>query len=403
MGQRSRARRPAPRAILALTALASSIVIAPAQALGGSTSTTTTPSSTTTVISTAGVTSAANLACAAKAVALWPVSQLANETVVVSVNVANLGAMVPAAQAGFGGILLFGSSAPVNMAATIARVQARSLHGYPMLVMTDEEGGGVQRLTNVIGSIPWASTMGRNLTPARITALGQRIGTSMLEAGVTMDLAPVLDVDGRHVEPGQADPDGFRSFSGSPGVVARDGTAFMLGLKAANVTGVVKHFPGLGGSSQNTDYGAATTLPWSTLRRTGLVPFGAAIKAGASAVMLSNASVPGLSAIPASLSPVVVQVLRQNLHFTGLIMTDALTAGAISAVHLSPQAAGIRALQAGADMVLAGSPQSPSASLTLARSMAAAIVAGVDSGALSLSQLRSAAAQVLATRNLIAC
>lgn len=389
-------------ASLSLAILLVGAVIAPTRAFAGST-TSTSNAGTSTTVAAGATSSTANLSCAERAVSTWPVSQLADETIVVSVNVANVGAMVPAAQEGFGGLLLFGASAPTNIAATLGRVQARSLHGYPMLVMTDEEGGGVQRLTNVIGSIPWAAAMGRNLTPQRITALGHRIGVSLLTAGVNVDLAPVLDVDARRVEPGRADPDGLRSFSGSPEVVARDASAFMNGLMAADVTAVVKHFPGLGGSSLNTDYGAARTLPWSQLRTTGLVPFEAAIRAGARAVMVSNASVPGLTSLPASISPVVMNQLRQHLGFTGLIMTDALTAGAISALDLSPEAATLKALQAGADMVLVGSPQSPSASLALARSMASAVVSGVNSGALPLSQLRLAAAQVLATRNLISC
>ncbi len=395
-----------PTGILALCLIVAGVVIGPARAFAGSTTTTTTTTTTGSTSSStvvAAPTAAANLSCAEKTVSTWSVPQLANETIVVSVNVANVGAIVPAAQAGFGGLLLFGVSAPANISATIARVQARALHGFPMLIMTDEEGGGVQRLTNVIGSIPWAATMGRNLTPQRIEGLATRIGKSMLNAGVTVDLAPVLDVDGRRVEPGRANPDGLRSFSGSPAVVARDGTAFMRGLVAANVTAVVKHFPGLGGSSQNTDYGAATTLPWAQLEKTGLIPFEIAINAGARAVMLSNATVPGLTSLPSSLSPVVVQVLRGRLGFTGLVMTDALTAGAISAIHLSPQLAALKALQAGADMVLAGSPSSPSASLVLAHSMASAIVTGVNTGTLSMTQLRGAAAQVLATRNLLSC
>ncbi|MBW4077729.1 MAG: hypothetical protein HIU84_04300 [Acidobacteria bacterium] len=404
MRRKGLAGRYTPTVILAILVMVAGIVIGPSGAFAGSTtSTTTAAAGSTTSTTVVAPTAAANLACAEKMVSTWSVPQLANETIVVSVNVANAGAMVPAAQAGFGGLLFFGASAPANISATIARVQARSLHGFPMLIMTDEEGGGVQRLTNVIGSIPWAATMGRNLTPQRIKGLATRIGTSMLNAGVTVDLAPVLDVDGRRVEPGRADPDGFRSFSGLPDVVARDASAFMQGLTAANVTAVVKHFPGLGGSSQNTDYGAATTLPWAQLQKTGLVPFEVAIKAGARAVMLSNASVPGLTSLPSSLSPVVVQVLRQRLGFTGLVMTDALTAGAISAIHLTPQRAALKALQAGADMVLAGSAQSPSASLVLARSMASALTAGVNSGTLPLAQLRDAAAQVLATRNLISC
>jgi beta-N-acetylhexosaminidase len=341
--------------------------------------------------------------CALNYVSNWSVAQLANQTIVVPVSAANLGAMVPAAQAGYGGLLLFGSSAPVNMGETISRVQARTLDKYPMMIMTDEEGGGVQRLTNVIGSIPWAQTMGKNLTPSQIRGRGLHIGTSLLSAGVNVDLAPVLDVDGRTVEPGASDPDGLRSFSGTPSVVASDGTAFMSGLRSADVTPVVKHFPGLGGSSRNTDYGPATTLPWSVLKRTGLVPFETAIANGAPGVMLSNASVPGLTPLPASLSSVVVQELRESLGFSGLIMTDSLSAGAMSALHLAVPAAAVRALQAGANMVLFGSPGSAATSLAAARQVSNALVKAVADGVLSRAALEGDAAQVLATRNVVPC
>jgi beta-N-acetylhexosaminidase len=344
-----------------------------------------------------------SVACATQVVSTWSVAQLAAETVVVSVNADNVAAMVPAAQAGFGGLLLFGSTAPADMSTLLARVQARTASHFPMLVMTDEEGGGVQRLTNLTGSLPWAQTMGKNLTPARIAAVGRRVGRALLAAGVNVDLAPVLDVDGRAVQPGRADPDGLRSFGGSPKLVARDGAAFALGLSQAHVTSVVKHFPGLGGSSGNTDYAPATTRRWSVLQKTALVPFQRAIAGGVPAIMLSNATVPGLTSLPSSLSPVVVTYLRQTLGFQGLIVTDALSAGAISALHLSESAAMVEALQAGADLVLNGSPTTPAASLAIAERDAAAIVGAVNDNTLARSTLVAAAAQVLATRNQVAC
>lgn len=371
--------------------------------------TTSTSTSTTSTTSTASSTSttaaagAASLVCAQRAVANWPLSQLANETIVVPVNAANVGAMVPTAQSGYAGFLLFGAQAPVTLAATIARVQARSLHGWPLLVMTDEEGGGVQRLTNVIGSIPWAQTMGKNLSPSQIEGIGRRIGSVMLNAGVNVDLAPVLDVDGRAVEPGATDPDGLRSFSGTASVAASAGTAFMTGLQAAGVVSVVKHFPGLGGSSGNTDNGPASTLAWSVLRRSGLIAFEAAIAHGATAVMLSNARVPGLTSVPASISPVVVNELRTALGFRGLIMTDSLSAVALSASGLSVPQASVRALEAGANVVLYGSSGAPAVALSTAQQISAAIVAAVDAGALSRTTLLDDAARVLATRNVIAC
>jgi beta-N-acetylhexosaminidase len=218
-----------------------------------------------------------------------------------------------------------------------------------------------------------------------------------------MDLAPVLDVDGRSVEPGEADPDGLRSFGGSPSLVATDGTAFMEGLSDANLTSVLKHFPGLGGASRNTDYGPATTKPWSVLKVTALVPFEKAIAAGAPAVMLSNASVPGLTTLPAGISPAVVRELRQNLGFKGLLVTDSLSAGAISALHLSAAQAAVKALAAGADLILAGSAGTPAAEVTFAKDISRSIVSAVVHGVLARSTLVAAVAQVLATRNTLTC
>ena len=374
--------------------------------LGSTTTTTATTTSTveaTTTTTTTAATQASNLACATKIVTKWSLVPLANQTVVVSVNALDLAAMAPAAQAGFGGIILFGTSAPAGMAGIVAHLQTLTPDKYPMLIMTDEEGGGVERLTNVVGSFPWAQTMGKTMTAAQITATGLRAGKALKAAGVNMDLAPVLDVDGRSVERGVPDPDGFRSFGGSPSLVATDGTAFMEGLIEAKVTVVVKHFPGLGGASRNTDYGPATTKPWSVLKGTALVPFERAIAVGVPALMLSNASVPGLTTLPAGLSPVVILELRQNLGFKGLLVTDSLSAGAISARHLSAAQAAVKALAAGADLILAGSAGTPAASETFAKDISRSIVSAVVHGALARSTLVDAAAQVLATRNTLTC
>lgn len=358
------------------------------------------------VSSTPPATSAAtstNVQCAESVVANWTATQLANETIVVPVSASQIGSMGPAARAGYGGLLLLGATAPPTLTSTLVRLQAMTPQKYTMMVMTDEEGGGVQRLTNVVGSFPWAQTMGRHFSAAQITATASRVGRALIGAGVNVDLAPVLDVDGRAVYPGAANPDGLRSFGGSPALVASDGVAFMTGLELANVTSVVKHFPGLGGATRNTDFGPARTLAWSVLQRTALVPFRRAIAAGASAVMLSNASVPGLSALPAGLSAVVVNYLRQNLGFEGLIMTDSLGAGAIGALHLSVPAAAVQALQAGADQILFGTSSPPAVTLAEAGAISSAIVAALKQGSLSLATLRAAAAQVLATRNTLTC
>ena len=342
------------------------------------------------------------LSCATALVTHWTLARLAAETIVVPVDATAVSTMSSAARDGFGGIILFGSTGPRDFAQRLAAVQSASVSGYPMAVMTDQEGGGVQRLTNLVPSIPWAKSMG-SWSAARITAAAKRVGTALVGLGVNVDLAPVLDVDASSVFPGPANPDGLRSFSGSPSVVATDATAFAAGLAAAGVVAVAKHFPGLGGSNANTDVAPAHTRPWATLRARDLVPFARAIHAGVPAIMLSNATVPGLTTLPSSISPIVVNYLRATMGFGGLIVTDSLGAGAISAVHLSVPAASVAALRAGADEVLFGVPSPPATSLSLARQVRAAIVAAVVKGTLARTTLVAAAAQVLAARRLVSC
>jgi len=334
----------------------------------------------------------------------WSLNRLAAATVVVPVSAGQVGALAPEARTGYAGILLFGSTAPSTLPATLRRLQAMTPQHLGMLVMTDEEGGGVLRLQNLVAPFPWARTLAATRTPAQIGAIARRVAIQLRAAGVTLDLAPVLDVDARNVEPGASDPDGYRSFGGSVQVVTADGEAFLRGLEAGGVIPVVKHFPGLGGSTGNTDDGPASTRPWPVLRATGVRPFAASIAAGAPAVMVANARVPGLTALPASISSAVLSgVLRRALHFRGLIVTDSLTAGAFAAVPLSPAAAAVDAVAAGADLVLLGPQATAAADAALAVRVAGAIAAAVTRGRLSRATLQAAAGAVLASHGVRAC
>src|SRR5262249_30319890 len=156
-------------------------------------------------------------------------------------------------------------------------------------------------------------TMAATMTPAQIYDLASRTGRKLRAAGVTMDLAPVLDLDDR-AGPNDRNPDGTRSFSLDPEKASAAGTAFLRGLRDAGVVPVVKHFPGLGYSSANSDTASAKTRSWTDLQKRDLLPFQDAIRANAPAVMIANASVPGLTKLPASLSPeVITTVLRGQL------------------------------------------------------------------------------------------
>jgi beta-N-acetylhexosaminidase len=344
-----------------------------------------------------------NLACATKVVETWSLTRVARETVVVSAQGTSLASLTSAAAQGYGGFILFGTTAPATLPATLASLRRVEPDHLVPLVMSDDEGGEIIRFSNLVGQWPWPQTMGATMTSAQIMATGERVGAAMLKAGLNVDLAPVADVDGRAVFPGEADPDGYRSFGASPTKDAADVVAFATGLMHAHVVSVVKHFPGLGGTSPDTDYGPAATKSWAVLQSTGLVPCRAAIKAGVNAIMMSNASVPGLTTLPAGLSPQAVSALRHQLGFHGLLMTDALGAGAISALHLSIAQASVKAIGAGVDEVLGSNPSTPAQALQTASLMTAAIVAAVEGHTLTRAQVVSAAAQVVAATNTLSC
>jgi beta-N-acetylhexosaminidase len=325
------------------------------------------------------------------------------QTVAVPVSESAPGAALQEVSAGAGGILLFGATAPSNLGAQLASLETHVPGHISLLVMTDEEGGGVQRMANLVGSLPWPAWMGANWPSAQIQYAVSGVARNMSANGVNMDLAPVVDVDGTNAPPSAANPDGWRSFSGNTAVVSRDGIAFMTGLRSGNVIPVLKHFPGLGGSSGNTDNGSAQTLPWSTLQRVAIPPFAAAINAGAPAIMVSNATIPGLTTLPASLSPAAMRELRVTLQFHGLVMTDSLSASAISAAGYTVPAAAVQALRAGADMVMFGLPATTAATVAQTFAIRSAIVSAVANGTLARSRLINAAATVLASRHVNLC
>ncbi|MGW4568795.1 glycoside hydrolase family 3 N-terminal domain-containing protein [Streptomyces sp. NPDC004561] len=331
----------------------------------------------------------------------WSNSRLAMLAIAVPVSETSVSDATSEVGAGAGGVVLFGSKAPSDLGSRLNTLKSHVPGHVGLLVMTDEEGGGIQRMANLVGSLPWAASMGTHWTPAQIQQNVTKVATKMSANQVNMDLAPVVDVDGRNVAPSKTNPDGWRSFSGSTAVVTKDGVAYMNGLRAGNVIPVIKHFPGLGGSNYNSDFGPARTLPWSTLQKVAIPPFAAAIKAGAPAIMVSNNVVPGLSSTPASLSSAVISSeLRGTLGFKGLVVTDSLSAKAISGAGFTIPSAAVQALRSGADMVmfdLGGNVNSQTSAI------ATAITTAVSNGHLPRSRLIDAAGHVLAARHVNLC
>ncbi len=102
--------------------------------------------------------------------ATWPLVKLANQTIVIPVEETDVLSVAKAAIDGYGGIILFGTAAPSNLGSELKEMRSEVPGGLGFLVMTDEEGGGVQRMANLVGNMPWAQTMGSTMTPSQIEA-----------------------------------------------------------------------------------------------------------------------------------------------------------------------------------------------------------------------------------------
>jgi beta-N-acetylhexosaminidase len=384
-----------------LLAIAAATSILAACALPGTSSSPTPTSPTATPSVSPASTATPNVCTNATLLATWSVARLAQQTLVVPVDESDVATVTAEVAAGAGGVILFGSSAPAGLGAGLQQLIASAPGGVSPFVMTDEEGGVVQRMANLVGSLPSARQLAATMSPAQIRQLVTTVASRMRAAGITMDLAPVLDLD-NGVGPNNRDPDGTRSFGLNPNVTAADGVAYLQGLEAGGIVPVVKHFPGLGQASGNTDVAPATTQPWAALQHAGLLPFETAFAAGAPVVMIANATVPGLSTLPASISPAVMTtVLRDQLGFHGLVMTDSLSAGALVDIGYSVPRAAVAAIAAGADMVLYTAASAQVASLTAAT--AAALVAAVDAGTLTRTRLMSAVEDILTAKRVDLC
>lgn len=240
-----------------------------------------------------------------------------------------------------GGVIFFGAniSGPAQLRGVIDELNAANAsldnpaRNYPLLLMTDQEGGLVRRL-QWVGPTESEAQIGASANPAAAaSAAGRQAADGLRAVGINVDLAPVLDV---YRQPGDFDDQYQRSYSMNPKVVAAAGAAFVRAQQAGGVESTVKHFPGLGaaGATQNTDNEPVTiTLPAAALRSADESPYQPSIQAGVGLAMVSWAKYPALDPrLPAGLSPTIIQGdLQGRLGFDGVTITDALGAGALSA------------------------------------------------------------------------
>lgn len=299
-----------------------------------------------------------------------------------------------------GGLLLYDSAGNVRDMAQVARLtaaaQTLALAGprrLGLFMAVDQEGGPVARLRRGFAATPPNMALGATGSEDA-AALAARVTARQLKAlGINMNLAPVVDVNSNPANP----IIGVRAYGEDPRLVARFGAAAVRAYHEEGVIACAKHFPGHG----DTGYDSHVRLPTvphslERLRAVELVPFAAAIGAGVPAVMTAHVEVPALEpepGLPATMSARVLGgLLRGELGFGGLVVSDSLGMGAIDARY-GPGEAAVRALLAGADVLCFGADKghSPAEQPAVVRRMLQA----VDSGEIPMARLDEAVRRIL--------
>jgi beta-N-acetylhexosaminidase len=340
------------------------------------------------------------------AVASMSAAQLAGQRVIYSYSgltpPASLLALIRRGEAA--GVIFFGDNtanledftAAVGDLIAANNYKGNPARAYPLLLMTDQEGGLVRRLPGQpvlsekqIGEI-------RPIAAAQKAArhAGAGAAANLLSYRLNVNLAPVLDV---YRTPGDFDDQFQRSYSMRPGVVSTLGANFITWQQKGKVAATAKHFPGLGAATaaQDTDDVPVTLkLSAKTIENFDEYPYKAAIKAGVKLVMVSWATYPALDPkFPAGLSAKIVQgQLRSRLGFTGVTITDAIGAGALQNFG-DTQNRALLAAEAGMELILSAgqNPQEGADCL-------AGLEGGYTSGKLGATNFKAVVAQILALR-----
>jgi beta-N-acetylhexosaminidase len=295
-----------------------------------------------------------------------------------------------------GTVLIFGDnfSDAASLGRLTAQLQALGRQAglpAPLLVAVDEEGGRVMRIRDGVAALPSELELGRRGAAAVREAVAAT-ASGLHALGVELDLAPVADL---RTNPADA-VIGDRSFGGDPSVVGPLVAAAVGGLHDGGVAATLKHFPGLGGAAG--DPHSAIPTDRESLDRwtaTQARSFQAGIDAGADAVMTTAVAVPGLdpTGTPALFSRAVVTgLLRDRLHFQGVIVTDGLGMGGITTLYGLPEAT-VAAVRAGNDLVLLNSVDAAYQATAIE-----AVKQQLRSGAIPMEQVQASAARVIALR-----
>ncbi|MGL5150444.1 MAG: glycoside hydrolase family 3 N-terminal domain-containing protein [Clostridium sp.] len=250
-----------------------------------------------------------------------------------------------------GGLILFENNMKdVEQTRNLIRGVQSTKDKVPFYISVDEEGGRISKIPIKL-NIPTAKEIGETGNPKNAYNEANKIGKALKELGFNLDYAPDVDVN--------TNPDnpiiGDRSFSSNPKVVGQFGVEYIKGLRSEGILSTAKHFPGHGDTVGDSHKGFVE-VPHDLKRITEveLLPFRESIKAGVDFIMVGHISVPALddTKIPASLSKkIVTDVLKKDMGFKGIVITDALNMGAITQNYNKHEAVKL-AINSGNDVIL---------------------------------------------------
>src|SRR5205814_794900 len=308
-----------------------------------------------------------------------------------------------------GGIILF--RGPVYESVVLVN-RMQQLAKYPLLISSDLEAGSGMRFDDTI-NLPWNMAVAATGNPEYARRQGELTAREARALGVQQIFAPVVDVNNNAANP----VINVRSYGEDPADVARFAAAFTEGAQRGGVIATAKHFPGHGDTATDSHRGLPEiNVDRARLNSVELVPFRGAVDAGVGAVMTGHIGLPLIDStaiqplprdvkikaidtsdddeiiaagtMPTTLSPVMNGILRNDLHFDGLIVTDAMSMSGLT-IYFTQEEASVRAIEAGADLLL--KPADPDASLRGVRD-------AVKQGRLTETRIEQSARKVMAAK-----
>lgn len=280
-----------------------------------------------------------------------------------------------------GAVLLFSANNNIVSKDQLTSLTQQMQHNstlLPLAIATDQEGGAVDRLQALDGPRPAAATLGATNDPAQAQAAGVQDAQALSAYGINLNLAPVVDVDNLSTSEMHRD---MRTFGTDAQGVVKMAGAYLKGLQqSGKVVGTLKHFPGLGDVGIDPHFGIPSLRrSKAEMEQIDWEPYHALIQQGlAHVIMVTHELVPAIDDTrPSSLSPKIVQgILRDEMGFQGVIMTDSLTMTGVTEYYTPGQAAAL-AIEAGSDLLMGAS--SPDEVATMIDGIKQAITSGAIS------------------------